>query len=312
MGLTVRSLLLHALVVLSAVLGAASARADKPCMKSTRIAEGDDNACVDPMDAETARGIALGTGSRATSMSTSALAYNPAGLSLGKLYHVQGQVDHMQGKTTALGASVVDSSTSQLAAGVGARGFFSGSDGMGGLDARLGLAFAFNDQMSLGLSGRYIDLTRDEKTDDGDTRTNELAKGFTMDASFRMMPTQGVHLAVLSYNFIDLDSPYVPVMVGGSLGFEVGSALIIGIDGITDVSTHATPQLIAGGGLEFLASESIPIRAGYRMDSAQRTHAISGGMGYSDRHVGLDVAVSREVSGGDDLRILFAMRYYVH
>lgn len=299
------------LLALSLALCNAVAFAEKPCEASAGVAP-DDNACVRVMSAESARGVALGSGSRATAVSTSALAYNPAALSLGKLYHVEGQVDHMQGDTTAVGASVVDSSTSRLSAGVGGRGFFSGRDGIKGLDARLGLAFAFNDQLSLGLSGRYLDLTREEQLDGDESRTHELAKGFTMDASFRLTPAQGLHLAILSYNFIDLGTPYAPVQVGGALGFEAGQGLTIGIDMLTDVSTFESPELLAGGGLEYVAGDSLPLRVGYRYDGGRRTHAASGGIGYSDRHVGVDFALSREVAGGDDLRVTVALRYYVH
>src|SRR5262249_32977134 len=78
--------------------------------------------CPVPMNDETARGLALGTGSRASALSTSALAYNPAALALGRLYHVEGSVDYIpQVHAVALGGAVVDSVTSKLGAGVGLR-----------------------------------------------------------------------------------------------------------------------------------------------------------------------------------------------
>ena len=66
--------------------------------------------CPRAMAAETPRGLALGTGLRAAAITTSALAYSPAAVSLGKLYHIEGNVDYMvDAKTAALGAAVVDS-----------------------------------------------------------------------------------------------------------------------------------------------------------------------------------------------------------
>src|SRR5262245_40470103 len=82
------------------------------------------HACDDqlPATAETARGIALGTGLRASAISTSALAYSPAALALGNLYHIEANVEYLSGlNTVALGGAAVDSSTSKLGAGIAIR-----------------------------------------------------------------------------------------------------------------------------------------------------------------------------------------------
>jgi len=48
--------------------------------------------------AETARGMAMGTGSRASAMSSSAVAYNAAALPFGRLYHLEGIVGYTAGE----------------------------------------------------------------------------------------------------------------------------------------------------------------------------------------------------------------------
>src|SRR6476620_4800205 len=66
-------------------------------------------ACPRAMAAETPRGIALGTGMRAAALSASALAYSPAALAFGHLYHIEGNVDYLGGyDTVALGGAVTD------------------------------------------------------------------------------------------------------------------------------------------------------------------------------------------------------------
>ena len=101
----------------------------------------------------TARGLALGTGLRASAISTSALAYSPAALALGNLYHIEANIDYISAlNTVALGAAAVDSSTSKLGAGISLRGFLSGDDGYNtdagydydGIDGRVGLALALS------------------------------------------------------------------------------------------------------------------------------------------------------------------------
>ncbi len=260
--------------------------------------------CPQAVAAETPRGLSLGTGVRASSISTSALAYSPAALALGNLYHIEGNVDYMTAvKTAALGGAVVDSSTSKLGAGIGLRGFLSGTNGYGGLDGRLGLAFPLSDAFAVGLAGRYISLTQ---------AGTKLARGFTMDASLRIAPVSGLQIDIGALNFIDISSPYVPVTVTSGVAVALMPSLSVGADVLMDLSSFSTVQLTAGGGLEFLAGESVPLRIGYSADLARGVHALGVGVGYTDQRVGLDLGLKQELSRGHDTRIMGAIRYYVN
>jgi hypothetical protein len=272
--------------------------------------------CPKPVAAETARGIGLGTGVRASAISTSALAYSPGALSLGNLYHLEGNVDYMSElKTVALGAAVVDSSTSKLGAGVGLRGFLAGDNGLNGLDGRLGIALSLSEAFSIGVGGRFIDLTRNF-TDGDDTVEVEVAHGFTMDASLRIIPTPGVQLDIAALNFIDRNSPYVPTTLSGGLAIAVGDALSAGADVIADMTSFDKPGITLGLGGEYLGGNTIPVRAGYSVDLARKIHAIGGGIGYTDQQIGLDIGVRQELerpgSSKPETRVMGAVRYYVH
>jgi len=265
---------------------------------------------------ESARGLALGTGQRASSISTSALAYNPAALVLGKLYHIEGLLDYMPDlKTVALGGAVIDSATSRVGAGFGLRGFL-GSGGMGGIDGRLGLAFPFSDAVSVGLTGRYINVGDDSPSVAGVARAARLAKGFTMDASLRFAPLPAVQLDIASYNFINLESAYAPVMVGGGGAIALGEIAQLGADLLVDLSTFKKPDVTLGGGAEVFAGRTVPIRAGYSYDTKREQHAISFGLGYTDASVGCDISLRQVLSGvgryAGDTRIMAAFRFYVH
>jgi hypothetical protein len=266
-------------------------------------------ACPLPINAESARGMALGTGQRAAAMSTSALAYNPAGLTIGKVYHVEGAVDYMADmKTVALGGAIVDSSTTRLAAAFGARGFLSGQGGLGGFDGRLALAFPFSDAVSIGVTGRYLNVSAD--TVDG--TNSKLAKGFTMDAALRIAPVPEVQLAVIGQNFINLNSAYVPVVFGGSAAFAIAEIATIGADLLVDTTSFGSADITVGGGAEFLLGGAVPLRAGYFYDSKRAQNTISFGIGYTDRSVGFDLALRQQLGGFGDTRLMAAIRYYVH
>lgn len=273
--------------------------------------------CPEAAATESARGMALGTGLRASSVSTSALAYSPAGLAFGRLYHIEGNVDYIpDANGVALGAGVVDSSTSQLGAGVGIRGFISGAGGWGGVDGRLGLAFPFSEAFAVGLAGRYITLSADD--DQGDSQT--LAQGFTMDASFRIRPAASFQIDLGAYNFIPQDNAMVPVQLGTALAFGISDALSLGADFLIDTSTFGKPQFLTGAGLEFLAGGAVPLRIGYRFDTGREIHCVTGGIGYTSQYVGLDLSLRQQVATGEsdsydstlDTRVMGAIRYYVH
>ena len=273
--------------------------------------------CPKPVAAETARGLGLGTGVRASAISTSALAYSPGALSLGNLYHIEGNVDYMSElKTVALGAAVVDSSTAKLGAGVGLRGFLGGDNALNGLDGRLGISLSLSEAFSIGVGGRYIQLSTDIPTGDDESEEVKLARGFTMDASLRISPTPGVQLDIAALNFIDRSSPYVPTQLSGSLAIALGDAFSAGADVITDMTSFEDPGITLGVGGEYLGANTIPVRLGYMGDLARKIHAIGAGIGYTDERIGLDIGLRQEIDrpgpAKPETRIMGAVRYYVN
>lgn len=292
------------------VFVAAVAQAAPPC-------DGLGKKCPRAVNAETARGLSLGTGSRASSISTSALAYNPAALVVGRLYHIEAAIDYMpEFDAVALGGAVVDSATAKVGAGFALRGFLSGDEGLGGIDGRLALAFPFSDAISLGVAGRYISITHDDEVPSataGKTviTTTELAQGFTMDASFRIAPSPMIHLELAAYNFINQRSAQVPIIVGTSVALVPNAMATIGVDFLADMTSYDSPTYSIGGGGELLLGNSVPVRAGYMVDVERALHMVTAGIGYTDRMVGFDLSLQQQVKGGEQTRILGAFRYYV-
>jgi hypothetical protein len=78
------------------------------------------------------------------------------------------------------------------------------------------------------------------------------------------------------------------------------------------MTTFSNPQLLLGGGVEYLAAGSVPLRIGYSADIARGWQFIGAGIGYTDQRIGLDLGVRQEVKGGHDTRVMGAVRYYVN
>lgn len=264
-----------------------------------------------PEDMETARGLALGTGVRASATSTSALAYNPAGLAGGRLYHLEtGAMYEPAFGRFITQAAVADSMTSKVAAGMSIRGIFGGDSAEHtGVDGRLALALPLGEAISIGVGGRYMSIDGQGQTADGTGRPG--ATGFTMDASLRVSPVTGLVIAGYGYNLIDVGSPLAPLRAGGGISYTLASALTIGADVLVDPRTFDRTRLLVGGGIEYLAAGSVPLRVGYSWDQGRQLHVVTGGLGYIERKVGVDISLRQQVSGGSDTTLMASLRYFV-
>jgi hypothetical protein len=262
---------------------------------------------------ESARGLAMGTGVRASSAGTSALAYNPANLSLARLYHIESGVTYDPGAGRfGVNAGIVDSTTDVVSAGMSFRALMGDGDGgYGGYDGRLSLGMGLGEAVSLGLSGRYLTYSRTGQLPPGVT-SDRVARGFTLDAALRVSPAPGFHIAVLGMNLIDLETALAPLQVGGSASYTMGGVFTIGADTLVNLSrgVDGTPLLV-GGGVEWLTGGRVPLRAGYVWDELRATHVFTAGLGYVDPKIGIDLSLRQDVAGQNDTLMMASVRYFV-
>ncbi|MBW2464075.1 MAG: hypothetical protein JRH11_20670 [Deltaproteobacteria bacterium] len=263
-------------------------------------------------DLETARGLALGGGARATAVSTSAVAYNPAGMALSRTYHIESQI-HFEPASGrfAFGGGIADSSTNKLAMGttfVGIMG--NGETGYSGMDGRVAFALPLGDSFAIGISGRYLSLGREGKAPPGTDQDAPVSQGFTMDGSFALA-INVIRIAGIAQNFIEVGGLLAPRRFGGGIGLVIGESFTISGDLLADIDSFPNPEVITGGGLEFLAGGVVPLRAGYRYDSGRGAHAITAGLGYTDANFGIETALRQDVGNTDDTSIMIGLRYFV-
>ncbi len=284
------------------------------CLTSTAYAQDPltDPAQTNAADLETTRGLALGAGARASAVSSSALAYNPAAMALAPLYHVESQVQFSPAYGRwAFGGNVVDSMTNKLAAGMSFIGTM-GGDGSGysGMDGRVGLAFPIIDSLAIGVSGRYLSYGREGDAPAGVDQDAPVGQGFTMDGSIALS-LDIVRIAAIAQNFIDIGSLLAPFRAGGSVALLIGDYFTISADALADLTSFVNPEALVGGGLEFLAGGIVPLRVGYRYDSGRAVHSITGGLGYVDQKFGVEMAIRQDVGNTDNTELMLSLRYFV-
>lgn len=312
--MTVSSKILSCTISLSllAVTGAASAQVAVP---GRAVEAGAPRGPMLPDTMETARTMAMGLGARASASSTSALATNPAGMSIGQHYHVESAVVYEpQASRFTTGGGLVDSHSGPINMGVAFRYIHgNGDNGHGGYDGRLALGLPLGDHFAIGLTGRYVSFWREAQED-----SDPFAEHVTFDAAIRVSPIPGLHIAALGYNLIDVGSSLVPMQVGGSVSYTIDNTFTLAFDGLADLGTfrdvqdNILPEAVLGAGAELFTGE-VPIRAGWAFDSGRDLHYVTAGVGWMNNDVGVDVALRQAVTG-DDLNtwVLASFRYFVH
>lgn len=267
-----------------------------------------------PDTMETARGMAMGLGARASASSTSGLAYNAAGMSIGRHYHIESAIVYEpQAARFATGGGLIDSHSGPVNMGVDFRYVHgNGEDGHGGYDGRVALGLPLGDHFAIGATGRYMSFWRE-----GEENADPWAEHITLDASIRVTPIPGLHFAALGYNLIDVGSPLVPVQVGGSASYTIDNTFTLAFDALCDLTTFQfedgsiRPEGLFGGAAEYFTGE-VPIRAGYLYDTGRDIHYVTAGAGWMNDDLGVDVAVRQQVNGELNTSLLASFRYFVH
>ena len=257
----------------------------------------------------------MGLGARASATSTSAIALNAAGMSIGRLYHVDTTATYEpQAGRFATSNSLMDSYSGPVNLGVNFRYIHgNGEEGHGGYDGRVALGLPLGDNFAIGVTGRYVSFWRE-----GQEEADPYAEHVTLDGAIRVTPVPGLHFAVLGYNLIDVGSSLAPMQVGGSASYTIDNTFTLAFDAIADLSTwrdasdNIVPEALFGGGAELFTGE-VPIRVGYIYDTGRDLHYITAGGGWMNERVGLALAWRQQVTGAAlDTWLLASVRYFVH
>jgi hypothetical protein len=275
-------------------------------------------------DIETPRIAAMGGAQRAFSNSLEALFINPANMAASRVYHLGALAQIWpEASRQGYGAAAVDSivSSTRAAGGLGGTYNLQDSDGVDRTwtDLRFALAFPFSEQFFVGVGGRYLWLK--ENGDEGEIgpsaasgglEDEQIVRGFTFDAGLTLKPSSSFAISLVGNNLNNPGTGFQPTSVGGGIGFG-NENLTIEADLLSDFTTWDDTTVRAMGGIEFLAGDHYPLRAGYRYDQGAANHALSLGFGFIDRSFSAEIAVRRVVSPSEQgaTAIVLGFKYHL-
>jgi hypothetical protein len=295
-----------------AVLAAAPARASAQAEAPAGIAPAPREVPPREDTYDTPRGVGLGIGNRAGATGTSAVAYNPANLPIERLYLIESMFGYIPNERAfAVGGAVADSITNKLAAGTAFRGVFGNGDrNFSGWDGRVSLGMPVLRQLSLGVSGRYVRLHADDRTED-DQPVGEHVKGFTVDAAVTVTPLEGFHISVLAYNLVNLRSSLAPQRVGGGVSYQFRDVFQVGVDTLVDLSTFDHASVVIGGGAEYVLADVVPLRLGFQEDTGRHMGTLTAGVGYRHPKFGVDLSLRQDFAAHRQSYLLLGLSYHV-
>lgn len=302
------------LLIAVCVPSAAAAQSEAP----TGVADAANPQLPPEDNFETAYTLGMGAGARAGAVGTSALAYNISNMAAVPAYHVEAfsQIIPGGGNTYwTIGSAITDSTTAKkFALGTSFRGVFSGSDRRyKGWDWRTGVAIQAIEQLGIGLGVRWGRM--DAETVDGQRLDRQpLAPTFnrvTLDASITITPIPWLKVAGLGYNLIKTGSSLAPQMAGGSVSLAPVESVSFGGDILVDFSTFEKNELLAGGGVQFIAGEMVPLRIGYRRDGGRNLNQITASVGFYKGKFGVEGALRQTLGSRKESYILIMTRFVV-
>ncbi len=277
-------------------------------------------------EAEVPRSAAMAGALRALGNGTAAPLLNPAGMCTARVYRLDaiGQFTP-EAARQIYGGGIVDS-TRRWAGGVTFFGGFIDPDGVDRsyLDLRAALAFLVVDELSVGLTGRYLNLDQEGLGVLGDSRASgglkdpddlplgrdALVNTWTLDAGAVIRATDELHIGVVGQNLSHPDHGLLPTVVGGGIGYgtEGWSAEV---DAVADFDSwdEISARVMAGG--ELLAGDHFPLRVGYRFDQGASSHALSAGFGYLESRFAVEASVRRTVAGPGATTIVVGLSYFL-
>lgn len=261
-------------------------------------------------DFESSRMVGAGLGLRAGAFGTTAVLANPANLALTQQYHAEAIAGYAPGEGSfTFGSVVADSSTSRMRAGVASRAIVGdGQRGYRGSDNRVVLGIAAGEHIGIGLGLRYLRLKSRGDTDDGYPEAPEL-RTVTLDASVRVTPVTGLHLAAFGYNLVRSGSLLAPTRLGAGIVYQYENSVQFGVDFLADVTTFRETTYLFGAGVEWWVDEQYPIRLGYARDGGRSRDAMTFGLGYVETRFGIELSLRQEFGSGRQSQLLFSARY---
>lgn len=233
-----------------------------------------------------ARDFAMGGAYRAHGLGAEAVLGNPAALGLYPRYLIELSGAWDAGSKLGFGTLAVLDSTNEVAGGAS---YHLVSMGRGEERTTVHLttlasALPLSGGLHLGLSGRHALMS-------GAKQANAL----TMDAGILFRPIPALGLSFSGHNLVETGHPELSRYYALSAAF-LGQLLTVAGDVKGDFGGEGVPRLSYSGGVEYLAGDGFPLRAGYARDELGSNY-LSGGIGVLTGEGSLDFGYRQELGG---------------
>lgn len=284
------------------------------------------------LSADFIRGIraqSLGGAYRAIATGNDAIYFNPAGLALVERYNPR--IDYtygFAGPTHNVDISIVDSSTSKLAAGIAYNLGIQSVNNASELTHLASLVLAYPiwpDVMFLGTTLKYVNAYE---------ASGRLSR-VTMDAGLAFILPLGLTLGASVENFIPSESALVPMNFGVGTAFNIGGGHLdtgsmvdkrrIGkqhgeFGGFTVSTDWVMKDLLKESGTmhnfldvgaSYLIADAFPIRVGYEWGQTDATHSVAAGLGFMLEIFSLEVFFRQNITHTEERFLGLMFDFYL-
>ncbi len=260
----------------------------------------------------TSRSAGMGEALSAGASGTSAIWHNPAGIATALMYSAEaGYAYDSRKKINAVTANLVDTkSNAKLGGGLGFV-YETGDDASiadyKAYHFRGGLAVPLvQGLIKVGVSAHYADIDREGL---------EKVEALVVDGGLVVQPTDGLNIGVAVFNLANggfrelMPRTAAAGIALASLdyGFHVSGDMVFNLD-------HETPADARTwrAGIEVLAADTFPVRAGYQYDELAAESVVSVGAGFRDRgaSIGLDASYQHNLDDAADKVFVGSLAVY--
>jgi hypothetical protein len=256
-----------------------------------------------------ARRAAIG-GGRGLAGGNEAIFLNPASLAARKRYAVESQwlLERAGGSSSGqwFTVSAVDSETSTVAGGFAYTRLLSGPST--GHLAHASVAFPLSSLLFAGVTGKYLSLSGADE-----------ASAATLDAGLFLRLGRMLSLGVTGYDLVDVGHKQqapravgTGVAIGDDRRFHVTGDWRRDFDRRRDSAGRAQASDSFGGGIEYLAGEYFPLRAGILKDDTRGVRYWSAGVGVvTASGAALDFTYRQSWSDSSERTFLAALKLFL-
>jgi hypothetical protein len=240
------------------------------------------------VDAMSAQAYGMGGAYYGLGYNADSVTGNPAAMSMYRRYLLQASGAYDFTNQYGFGTVGIQDSTTEWAAGLAYQFVAYGPQGER-RTAHLTTAatsVAINDTIAIGISVRHEAIV-------GYHSTNSV----TMAAGIVVRPFQYMTLGVSGNNLIGVWNDDVPrffvLTAAGNLPYMITPVF----DLRADFNDPHGARFAFAGGVEWIAFDSFPIRAGYDYDQISHTQHVGMGLGYFSAGTGVDIGYRHEING---------------